>query len=254
LRSLSALLAADGVTHVAAAFDHVIESFRNDMFAGYKTSEGVPEELLAQFEVAERATAALGIVVWSMVEFEADDALATGAVRYAEDPRVEQVFICTPDKDLSQCVRGTKVVCLDRRQRLVRDEKGVIEKFGVPPRAIPDWLALVGDDADGIPGLPRFGPKSASTLLARYGRIEDVPDDASRWDVPVRGADTLATSLREGRPDALLYRRLATLRTDVPLPESLDDLVWRGPRETELRALCAELGDDEFRGPRRRGA
>ena len=253
LRSLAALLVADGVTHVAAAFDHVIESFRNDLFPGYKTGEGVPEELMAQFPLAEEAAAALGIVVWSMVEFEADDAMATGAFRYADDPRVEQLFLCTPDKDLSQCVRGAKVVCLDRRQRIVRDERGVVEKFGVPPSAIPDWLALVGDDADGIPGLPRFGPKSAGALLARYGRIEDIPDEASRWNVAVRGADALAASLRAGRTDALLYRRLATLRTDVPLAESLDDLRWRGPREAELRALCAAIGDD-FRGPRPRGA
>jgi len=252
LRTLSALLASDGVTHVAAAYDHVIESFRNGLFAGYKTGEGVPAELMAQFPLAERATAALGIVVWPMVEFEADDALAAGAARFGEDPAVEQVVVCTPDKDLAQCVRGQRVVCLDRRRRLVLDEAGVVAKFGVPPSSIPDWLALVGDSADGIPGLKHFGPKSAGVLLARYGRIEDIPDDAVLWDVPLRGADALAESLRAGRPAAALYKTLATLRTDVPLKEPLDGLRWRGPREAELRALCTELGDEDFRGPRPR--
>jgi 5'-3' exonuclease len=245
LRSLLSLLREDGVTHVAVAFDHVIESFRNELFAGYKTGEGVPEELMSQFPLAERAAHALGVVVWSMVEFEADDALATGAARWGADDSVEQVVICTPDKDLTQCVRGSRVVCLDRRQRRVLDHAGTVEKFGVPPASIPDWLALVGDDADGIPGVPRWGAKSAAVVLARYGRIEAIPDDESRWEVDVRGAAALAASLRDRRPEAALYRTLATLRTDVPIRESLADLEWRGARRDELPALLAELGDDE---------
>jgi len=245
LRSLLSLLREDGVTHVAVAFDHVIESFRNRLFDGYKTGEGVPEDLMSQFPLAERATHALGVVVWSMVEFEADDALATGAARWGADDSVEQVVICTPDKDLTQCVRGSRVVCLDRRQRRVLDHAGTVEKFGVPPASIPDWLALVGDDADGIPGVPRWGAKSAAVVLARYGRIEAIPDDASRWEVEVRGAAALAASLRDRRPEAALYRTLATLRTDVPLEESLADLEWRGARRDEFPALLAELGDDE---------
>jgi 5'-3' exonuclease len=249
---MGALVSAEGVSHVAIAFDHVIESFRNQLFDGYKTGEGVPEELMAQFPLAEQASRALGLVVWPMVEFEADDALATGAARFAAEPGVEQVVICTPDKDLAQCVRGRRVVCLDRRRRLVLDEEGVVAKFGVLPASIPDWLALVGDDSDGIPGVPRFGPKSAAAVLARYRRLEDIPDDAARWEVSLRGAEALAESLRGRRADAALYKRLATLREDVPLTETLDDLRWRGPREADLQAFCRELGDDEFRAPRLR--
>jgi 5'-3' exonuclease len=252
LRSLAALVSDPSVTHVGIAFDHVIESFRNRLFDGYKTGEGVPEELMAQFPLAEQASRALGLVVWPMIEFEADDALATAAARWAEAPGVEQVVICTPDKDLAQCVRGRRVVCLDRRRRIVLDEDGVVAKFGVPPACIPDWLALVGDTSDGIPGVPGFGPKSASAILARYGRIEDIPDDAARWQVSLRGAPALAESLRALRTEVALYRQLATLRLDVPLTETLDDLRWRGPREAELVAFCAELGDDEYRGPRAR--
>jgi 5'-3' exonuclease len=252
LRSLAALVADDSVSHVGIAFDHVIESFRNDLFPGYKTGEGIEPDLWAQFPLAEQAAHALGLVVWPMVEFEADDALATAAARFAADPRVEQVVICTPDKDLAQCVTGRKVVCLDRRRRLVMDEEGVVAKFGVPPSSIPDWLALVGDDADGIPGVPRFGAKSAASLLARYGRIEDIPDDAARWGVAVRGAEALAESLRGHRTEVALYKKLATLRTDAPLPEGLDDMRWRGPRESELLAFAREMGDHEYRGPRAR--
>jgi 5'-3' exonuclease len=252
LRSLLYLLREPGVTHVAVAYDHVIESFRNDLFAGYKTGEGVPEELTSQFTLAERGTAALGLVVWSMVEFEADDAMATGAVRWSEAPGVEQVVICSPDKDLAQCVRGDRVVCLDRMRRKLLDEPGVREKFGVPPASIPDWLALVGDDADGIPGIPRWGAKSAATVLARYGHIESIPDQASRWDVAVRGADALAASLRERRDEAALYRLLATLRTDVPLTEDLEALRWKGP-DPALSDLCRELGDDELAARARPG-
>jgi len=246
LRSFLSLLRDDGVSHVAVAFDHVIESFRNDLFAGYKTGEGIPEDLGSQFPLAERASYALGIVTWPMVEFEADDALATAAARWAEAPGVEQVLICTPDKDLAQCVRGKRVVRLDRMRRLLLDEAGVVEKFGVPPKAIPDWLGLVGDSADGIPGIPRWGQKAASTLLARFGRIEDIPDDPARWGIGVRGASALASSLAERRAEAALYKTLATLRLDVPLVETLEDLEWKGARRTQLQALCQEIGDDEF--------
>jgi 5'-3' exonuclease len=246
MRSLLSLLREDGVTHVACAFDHVIESFRNDLFPGYKTSEGVPDELLAQFPLAERATRALGVVVWPMVEFEADDALATAAARAAGDSHVDQVVICSPDKDLAQCVRGTRVVALDRLRRRVYDEAGVIEKFGIPPASIPDWLALVGDDADGIPGVPRWGARSASTLLAHYGHLEEIPDEANRWTVPVRGAAALAESLATHRTEVLLYRRLATLRTDVPLAEETDALRWPGAVRADLTALCHELAEDQI--------
>ena len=177
LRSLLSLLREEGVSHVACAFDHVIESFRNDLFDGYKTGDGVPAELMAQFPLAERAAHALGLVVWPMVEFEADDALASAAARYCESADVEQVLICTPDKDMAQCVRGSRVVCFDRMRRRTLDEPAVVEKFGISPASIPDWLALVGDDADGIPGVPRWGAKSASTILARYGKLEAIPDD-----------------------------------------------------------------------------
>jgi 5'-3' exonuclease len=235
-------LREDGVTHVAVAFDHVIESFRNRLFAGYKTSAGVPEELLAQFPLAEEAARALGLVVWPMVEFEADDALAAAAARFAGASEVEQVLVCTPDKDLAQCVRGTRVVGFDRMRRRLVDEEAVRARFGVGPASVPDWLALVGDAADGYPGLPRWGEKSASRLLARYQHLESIPDDAAAWDVDVRGAAALAASLRAHRVEAALYRTLATLRTDVPIAEDLDDLRWRGPRPEALGALEAVLG------------
>ena len=246
LRTLLSLLREDGVTHVACAFDTVIESFRNGLFPGYKTGAGVPEELMAQFPLAERAAQALGVVVWPMVEFEADDALATMAARGHASPDVEQVVICSPDKDLAQCVRDTRVVCLDRRRRLVYDRTGVREKFGVAPASIPDWLALVGDDADGIPGVPRWGPRSAATLLAHYEHLEAIPDDPSHWTVSARGADALARSLREHREDAALYRKLATLRTDVPLAEGPESLRWRGALRAELEDLCRELGGEDI--------
>jgi 5'-3' exonuclease len=246
LRSMLYLLGQDGVTHVACAFDHVIESFRNDLYPGYKTGDGVAADLMSQFPLVERAAQALGLVVWPMVEFEADDALATAAARWADADGVEKVFIATPDKDLAQCVRDTRVVCWDRRRGKLLDAAGVVLKFGVPPASIPDWLALVGDDADGYPGIPRWGAKCAAALLARYGTIERIPDDASCWEVEVRGAAAAAESLSSRREEALLYRRLATLRTDVPLAEELPDLRWRGPRREELRALCHELGDTEL--------
>jgi 5'-3' exonuclease len=246
LRSLLSLLREDGVTHVACAFDHVIESFRNDLFAGYKTGEGVEEDLLAQFPLAERAVQALGVIVWPMVEFETDDALATAAARADADPAVERVVICSPDKDLTQCVRGTRVVCLDRMRRRLYDESAVGDKFGVAPASIPDWLALVGDSADGVPGVPRWGARSASAVLARYPHLELIPDRESDWQVTVRGAAALAQSLREHREDAALYRRLTTLRTDVPLVERPVDLLWRGARRDGLAELCREIGDDEL--------
>ena len=246
IRSLHALLREPDVTHVGVAFDTVIESFRNDLFDGYKTSFGVPDDLMSQFPLAERATEALGMVTWRMIEFEADDALATYAARAAADPVVDQVVICSPDKDLRQCVRGTRVVCLDRLRKIVIDEEGVVAKFGIPPRLIPDWLALVGDDADGIPGVPRWGAKSAAQVLALHGHVEDIPDYVMKWKAPVRGSAALAESLRGHRVEVQLYRTLATLREDAPLAETLEDLEWRGARRDELTALCTEIGDTEF--------
>jgi len=246
LGTLVSLLREPGVTHVACAFDHVIESFRNDLFAGYKTGEGIEPDLLAQFHPAERAVAALGVVVWPMVEFEADDALATAAFRMRDAPGVEQVVICSPDKDLSQCVVGTKVICRDRLRGTDRDEAGVVARFGVAPASIPDWLALVGDTADGIPGIPGWGEKSSATVLARYHTIDAIPDEAASWDLTIRGRDRLAGSLRERREEAGLYRRLATLRTDVPLEEGLAELQWRGAPHAELEALCREIGFEDL--------
>ena len=246
LRSLLALLREDGVTHVAVAFDQVIESFRNGLFAGYKTAEGLPPELLAQFPLAESAARALGVVVWPMVDFEADDALATAAARWSDADGVEQVVICSPDKDLAQCVSERRVVMFDRIRRKETDEAGVLEKFGVAPSSSPDLLALVGDDADGIPGVPRWGSKSAATILKRYGLLDQIPDDPAAWDVPVRGAAALGDQLREHRDRARLYRTLATLRRDVPLTESLQDLEWRGAKRDELTAFCRTIGDEGF--------
>jgi 5'-3' exonuclease len=224
-----------GATHVAVATDHVIESFRNDLWPGYKTGEGVDPALLAQFGPLEEALAALGLGVWPMVEFEADDALAAGAAVAADDAGVRQVLICTPDKDLAQCVAGTRVVQLDRRSGEVRDEDGVRAKFGVPPASIADWLALVGDSADGFPGVPGWGAKSAATLLARYGSIDAIPRNARNWDVNVRGAERLAAALTENLELARLFRTLATLRTDAPVTAAVAGLEWRGP----LPALAA---------------
>jgi len=245
LRSLLMLLTSPGVTHVAVAFDHVIESFRNDLFAGYKTGEGVDSKLLAQFPLAEEAVYALGVVVWPMIEFEADDALATAAARFKKNKSVEQVLICSPDKDLAQLVSGDRVVCWDRRRDIVIDEEGVVEKFGVRPHSIPDWLALVGDSADGYPGIPGWGAKSASVVLSHYEHMESIPDDPVKWKLssisPGRAA-SLAESLSQRREEALLYKKLATVREDVPLKEKLADLKWQGARR-RLNELCAELGD-----------
>ncbi len=240
LHSLLTLLRSDGVTHVACAFDHVIESFRNDLYPGYKTGEGVPAELLAQFPLAERAAAALGVVVWPMVEFEADDMLASAAQRFAA--AVDQVVILSPDKDLMQCVDERRVVTHDRIRRRTYDAAGVREKYGIAAASIPDYLALVGDSADGIPGLPGWGAKTAAALLAAYGRIEDIPDDAAAWSVRPRAAARAAQVLRTHRAEAALYKILATLRRDVPLSESLEDLRWRGAPRGRYQAFCRELG------------
>lgn len=250
LRSLLLLLSTPGVTHVAVAFDHVVESFRNELFAGYKTSEGMPAELLGQFPLAERAAAELGLVVWPMVEFEADDALATGARRFAGAPGVEQVVVCSPDKDLAQVVDGGRVVCWDRRRDVVLDEDGVRAKFGVRPASIPDYLALVGDAADGLPGVPGWGAKSAAAVLARFPHLEAIPEGPRELGLPPGRAARLVESLAARREDALLYRLLATLRDDVPLPEGVAGLEWHGPA-AGFGALCEELGDD---GTARRAA
>ena len=242
LQSLLYLLREDEVTHIGCAFDHVVESFRNQMFAGYKTGEGTPEDLLAQFELAERAVDSLGILVWPMIEFEADDALATAAASCGQLPDVEQVVICSPDKDLAQMVAGDAVVCYDRRRETVMDEAGVVEKFGVPPGSIPDLLALTGDTADGIPGIPRWGAKTSASLLARYGHIENIPPEASDWDVTVRGAAGAAYSLNAYASEARLYKELATLRTDVPMDASMEALEWKGVDRDKYLSLCDELG------------
>jgi 5'-3' exonuclease len=241
LRSLISLLSAPEVTHLGCAFDQVVESFRNDLFSGYKTGEGIDPDLLTQFPLAAEAVAALGIVVWPMVEFEADDALATAALRFQQDPRVEQVVICSPDKDLAQLVSRDRVVCWDRRRDIVYDEDAVMEKYGVPPASIPDWLALVGDAADGIPGVPTWGAKSSAAVLSKYHHLEAIPDKVEEWEVSVRGAHRLFENLEAHREQAFLYRRLTRLRSDVPLAESLDDLRWQGPQES-FEKLCQNLG------------
>ena len=230
-----------GATHVGVATDHVIESFRNALWPGYKTGEGIDPELFAQFEPLEEALSALGVVVWPMVEFEADDALAAAASMAGAGAQVEQVVICTPDKDLAQCVRGNRIVQLDRRTAQLRDEGGIWQKFGVPPSSIPDWLALVGDSADGFPGLPGWGPKSAAQVLARYRHLQHIPKLATEWDVAVRGAIRLATTLAEDYERAVLFRELATLREDAPIGVDVDGLRWTGPR-AEFAAWAARLG------------
>lgn len=218
-----------GATHIGVATDHVVESFRNELYAGYKTSEGVPPELLSQFPILEEALAAMGVLVWPMVEFEADDALASAALNAAQDERVGQVIICTPDKDLAQCVVGTRVVQCDRRRNIIRDEAGIVEKFGVRPQSIPDYLAVVGDSADGYPGLAGWGTKAAALTFSRYFHLEDIPKDWREWDPSIRKARGLSESLFSAWDDALLFRTLATLRLDVPVFESVDDLRWTGP-------------------------
>ncbi len=243
LANFSRLLAQPEVTHVAVAFDHEIESFRNQLFDGYKTGEGIDPQLFSQFALAEEASRALGVVVWPMIEFEADDALATGAFRFAQSPGVEQVVLCSPDKDLAQCV-SERVVCWDRVRDKRLDRAGVQQKFGVQPESIPDYLALVGDAADGIPGIPRWGAKSAAALLSVYRHLERIPPSAQAWSVKPRGAEKLSQALEAQRSDALLYKRLATLRSDVPLREDLADLKWSGPDLERLQALSQVLGSE----------
>ena len=245
VQSLLRLIRENGVTHIGCAFDSVIPSFRNELFPGYKTGEGTSQELLAQFETAERAAAALGICVWPMVEFEADDAIAAAAQQLRRNPAVKRIVICSPDKDLAQLVEGERVVCLDRRRSETISEDTVIAKYGVAPQSIPDLLALTGDTADGIPGLPRWGAKSTATVLSRYGRLEDIPTNAP-WDIPVRGAAALQGILLQEYENALLYRRLATLRRDVPIDASLDTLLWPGANRAEYEELCEELGSERL--------
>jgi 5'-3' exonuclease len=249
LASLMGML-GHGATHMGVATDHVIESFRNNLWPGYKTGEGVEPELLAQFPLLEEALSALGIVVWRMVEFEADDALAAAAKAAADDPRVERVIICTPDKDLAQCVRGTRVVQLDRRKNITRDELGVVAKFGVEPASIPDYLALVGDSADGFPGLPGWGAKSAAAVLAKFNHLESIPADWREWGVNVAGPKALSSTLVANLDQALLFRVLATLRTDVPVFDSVDQLEWKGPT-ADFAPLAARLDSSVTKGKSR---
>jgi 5'-3' exonuclease len=239
LKSILGMITA-GTTHLGVATDHVIESFRNALWPDYKTGAGIDPDLLAQFPILEEALSALGVVVWPMVEFEADDALASAAAAAERDPRVERVLICTPDKDLAQCVRGTRVVQLNRRTRLIRDEAGVVEKFGVTPASIPDYLALVGDSADGYPGLPGWGAKSAAAVLARFKHLEDIPTDPRAWAVNVTSAGVLSQTLIRDRERAFLFRDLARLRVDIPLFQTVDELCWAGPTP-QFSALAARL-------------
>jgi 5'-3' exonuclease len=245
--STLSLLQEDGVTHLGAAFDTVIRSFRNDLFPGYKTEAGVPADLLAQFPIAEDGLEAIGVAVWRMTTYEADDALATAAARFA--PLVEQVVLMSPDKDLAQCVRGNHVVCYDRRKGHFLDEPGVWEKFGVAPASIPDYLALVGDSADGLPGVKGWGAKTTAVVLAEHPHLEDIPLEAGLWKPVLRGADRLVEALRGSLSEALVYRFLATLRRDVPLQEDLGDLEWRGVPRQRYLAFCERWG---FSGLRER--
>ncbi len=229
-----------GATHVGVATDHVVESFRNDLYPGYKTSEGVPPELLSQFPILEEALVAMGVMVWPMVYYEADDALASAAAKAAQDSRVNRVLICSPDKDLSQCVAGTRVVQLDRRREILRDEGGVVAKFGVTPRSIPDFLAVVGDSADGYPGIPGWGQKAAASCLSRYPHLEDIPHNWQDWHASIRKAHSLCDSLFSNWEEALLFRTLATLRLDVPVFDDVDGLQWNGPGRN-FDQLCSRL-------------
>lgn len=242
LESTLALLREPGVTHLAASFDTVIESFRNDMFTGYKSSAGMEEELLRQFPLAEEALEAIGVVVWRNIDFEADDALAAAAVRWVDE--VSQVVICSPDKDMSQVVVGDRIVTYNRREQKVMDEVAIVGKFGVHPESIPDYLALVGDSADGIPGLPGWGAKSSSTVLSKFPRLELIPPDPGDWELTVRGASRLAETLAEHQEEVYLYRELTTLRLDVPISEDLADLEWRGVPESRFLEFCDRLGFD----------
>ncbi len=232
----------DGVTHVGVATDHIVESFRNDLYPDYKTSEGVAPELLSQFPILEEALQAMGVVVWPMVEFEADDALASAAIKAALEPQVEQVLICTPDKDLAQCVRDKRIVQLDRRRNIIRDESGVVEKFGVSPESIPDYLAVVGDSADGYPGISGWGEKAAAAVFSQYAHLEDIPKDWQQWNA-IKRAQKLAGALFESWEDALLFRKLATLREDAPVFNTVHDLQWKGPGG-DFEKYCRRLESD----------
>lgn len=234
-----------GATHLGVATDHVVESFRNNLYSGYKTGAGVAPELISQFSILEKALVAMGVVVWAMVEYEADDALAAAADQASRDARVGQVIICTPDKDLSQCVSGTRIVQLDRRRDVVRDEAGVVAKFGVNPGSIPDYLALVGDSADGFPGLRGWGPKASSLTLSQYQHLEDIPKDWRKWDASIRSAARLSATLIECWEDALLFRTLATLRLDAPVFDTVDDLYWQGPLPS-FEEQCQRLKSPEL--------
>ncbi len=229
-----------GATHLGVATDHVVESFRNELYPGYKTSEGVDPELLSQFPILEEALEAMGVVVWPMVYFEADDALASATAKAAKDDRVRQVFICTPDKDLAQCVVGTRIVQLDRRQNILRDEAGVVEKFGVKPESIPDYLAVVGDSADGFPGVRGWGAKAAAAVLSQYPHLENIPKDWGEWEPSIKKARGLSDSLFSAWDDALLFRTLATLRSDAPVFETVEDLRWKGPR-ADFEEWCRRM-------------
>ncbi len=245
VRSMMLLLSDPEVTHVAVAFDHVIESFRNKMYAGYKSSAGVDPIILNQFPVAEKLVSALGLVIWPMVKFEADDAIATAVTKFKKSKSVEQIIICSVDKDLTQMVDGDRVICWDRRREITLNDKGVTEKFGVGPESIPDFLALVGDSADGYPGIQGWGEKSTSTVLSKYKHIESIPNDPNKLGLGLGRATTLVENLQKNYKDALLFRELSTLRTDVLLKENINDLKWIGAHP-RLKKLCHELGDERI--------
>ena len=245
LRSMLLLLSDPEVTHVAVAFDHVIESFRNKLYAGYKSSTGVEPVILNQFPLAEAAVKALGLVIWPQVNYEADDVIATAAAKFKKLKSVEQIVICSVDKDLTQMVDGVRVICWDRRREIVLDENGVTDKFGVPPESIPDFLALVGDSADGYPGIQGWGEKSTATVLAKYKHIENIPKDPKKLGLGLGRATTLLENLRNNYQDALLFRELSTLRTDVPFKENLNDLKWQGATQ-RLKKVCMELGSESI--------
>jgi 5'-3' exonuclease len=247
IESMLSLLREDDLTHVAAATDQVIESWRNDVYPPYKSSAGMDPQLLAQFNDAERALRALGITTWAMVEDEADDAIAAGVARIGNDPRIGQVVICSVDKDLAQCVEGERVVLRDRMRTITYDEAGVVVKFGVHPESIPDYLALVGDSSDGYPGLPGWGSKSAAAVLAKFPHLEAIPASPLEWGVPLRNAVRLAATLQQQQGDAFLYRRLATLNVDAAISGDLDSLAWGGVPRAEFVGLCDELGFDRIR-------
>lgn len=247
VQSLLMLLREERPDFIACAFDHVVESFRNDLFDGYKTGDGVPEDLFAQFDLAETAARSIGITVWPMVEFEADDAIASAAAKWKDDPSLEKIVICSVDKDLMNLVEDSRVVLWDRRRDLTYTEAEVVERFGVSPSSIPDYLALVGDSADGIPGVPRWGAKGTATVLSEYGRMEDIPDSYEDWTITVRGGKTLAQNLSANRENALLYKTLATLRTDAPIAESLEAVRWKGVPQREYLDLCDDLGLERLR-------